>query len=62
MVPGVTIEQATQGMEDHIDLTLSIIEAYGRGDTEKRLFQMSQASAQAFQFANVIADGIEKRR
>lgn len=57
--PNFSEELVRQLMEEHIDLTLGIIEAHSRGDMTERTKLMGEASSQAIRFANTIADGLD---
>lgn len=60
LIPSVSSQEGRKLMQEHINLTLSIIDAHSKGNTTEKLEQMTKASKQAFDFANTLADGIEK--
>lgn len=62
LIPTLTTENVAAMMNEHIDLTLSIIEAHARNNSPEQMTQMTKASIQALQMANSLADGIESSR
>jgi hypothetical protein len=60
LAPAVSAEMAARLMNEHIDLTLSIIEAHARGDEAEKMAQSTRASVQAIRFANIVEDGLEE--
>lgn len=60
-LPATLVETLSQLTQEHIDLSLGIIEAHARGDSHQKVTLMDKASAQAIKFANIIADGVDKR-
>lgn len=59
LIPAATIEEVTDLMNEHIALTLSIIEAHAKGDQAEKLTQEGKATIQAVKFANTLSDAIE---
>jgi hypothetical protein len=62
LFPSLKADQIKNIMNEHIDLTLSIIEAHSRGDSDQKLSKMDQATDQAIRFASTLAEGIEESR
>lgn len=60
IIPDVSADRATQLTQEHIALTLSIIDAHSRGDTSEKFSQIAEASLQATNFANELMDGLER--
>lgn len=60
LLPTLSQEEIKHHMEEHIDLTLGTLEAYARDDSADRLIQMTKATSRAIEFANTLANGIEK--
>ncbi len=58
-IPELSTDQAANLMNEHIDLTLGIIEAHARGDSATQTTLTAKASTQAVGFANAIIDAIE---
>lgn len=54
-LPTPKIEQL---MNQHIDLTLAVVDAHAAGDTAEKLSRSTQASTQAVEFADEIIGGI----
>ena len=57
--PNIPTSEVARLMNEHVDLTLSVIEAHAKGDTAEKLSQSSKASAQAVAFADALIDAIE---
>lgn len=61
LLPAISVDEGTKLMQDHINLTLSIIEAHAKGDTTAKLGQMTKASTQAVDFAHRLAEGYAQK-
>lgn len=59
-IPNISADEARRLMEEHIDLTLSIVEAHARQDTSEQLRQITAATNQAINFANTLMSGIQQ--
>jgi hypothetical protein len=60
LFPSLPVDQVKDLMNEHIDLTLSIIEAHSRGDSDQKLANMDKATDQAVRFASVLANAIQE--
>lgn len=54
LVPSLSANRATQLMNEHVDLTLSVIDAHAEENTTEKLARSAQASTQAAEFAEAI--------
>lgn len=61
-IPALPADRFTQLMNEHVDLTLSIIEAHASGDNAAKATQTAKASTQAVGFANTITDALDEPR
>jgi hypothetical protein len=61
LLPKVPADQAQQLMQEHGDLTLSIIDAHAKGDSQAKLVQMEKANDNAIKMASILANAIEDK-
>lgn len=60
LLPSISPEHGTDLMKEHIDLTLSIIDAHAKGDSVTYAAEVAKAAAQATKFGSELADGFEQ--
>ncbi len=58
IIPNLPPQQAASLVQEHINLTLAIVDAHAAGDLGNQASLMTQASTQAIKFANAIADAL----
>lgn len=58
--PDIPASGVERLMNEHIDLSLSVIEAHARGDTATKLEQATKASTQAVAFAEALVEAMAK--
>lgn len=59
LMPTISEEKGTKLMNDHVNLTLAIVDAHASGDRSKKLEAMYRANQQALQFAGELAKGAD---
>ena len=59
LMPSISEQRGTELMNEHVTLTLAIIDAHAKGDTAQKLRLIKAANAQALRFADELAKGAE---
>jgi hypothetical protein len=59
LMPTISEQRGTELMNEHVTLTLAIVDAHAKGDTAKKLQLMKDANAQALRFSGELAKGAE---